>query len=86
MIWFYSTYNNIFRVTDAFWLTLHFASTFVTILAVRKIFRITNALSLTNSHAMIDKKILLLHVSVLFLQMIATLLYMSTDIFPQLPY
>ena len=65
-------------------MTINIASTFFTTLAIKKIFQITNALSKTNSHVMIDKKILVVHVVVLCLYLIAALGYIIPSIRPSI--
>ena len=82
--WYYTTNTNIYRSYDAFWFTLNCFSTFFTIISIRKIFIITNTLSLTNSHVMIDKKILILHVLVMSLQLISSFGYIIPNIFPRM--
>ena len=80
--WADTTRLKLFQASDAVWLTLNITSTTVTGFAIRKIFKITNALSLTNSNFMIDKKLLVIHVVVLILQLIASFGFISYDIFP----
>ena len=72
-IWYNTTDSSLYFWSSTLWTFLFITSTIISVCAIRKIFSITRSLSKTNSNVKVDQKSMLIHASLLVVQIFVCL-------------